>query len=117
MRNKAIASGFREGLARWFRLLRSWWQADRVRVSPLEGRLLRMQPPCIVRVLGRYAQVRGRRTGQTPRGPYVCYDCELDDGHAQLWVEPIGPLCGQRVRWIEPAKEHLLDAREVEVFG
>ncbi len=110
-------AGFRGRVARWVRLLRSWWQADRVRISPREGRLLRLEPPCIVRIGGRYAQVLHRRTGQTPEGPYVCYECEVDDQPAQLWVEPVGQAYMQRVRWSLAGVDASLLAEEVEVFG
>lgn len=110
-------SGFRGCLSRWFRLLCSWWQADRVRVSPREGRLLRLRPPCIVRVAGRYVQVLERTAGETRDGPYVCYACAVDDEPAQLWVSPLGAANVPLVRWNLAGISVHLHADEVEVFG
>ncbi len=135
-------------LANLVRLLPAWWQADRVRASPREGRLLRIMPPCIVRISGtarrahagstagspgvsasrrvdaagrddapRYVEVLRRRTGQTPRGPYVCYECETETGSAELWVEPVGEGCCPRVQWREGGERFKIDAQDVEVFG
>lgn len=110
-------AGFRGCLSRWFRLLRSWWQVDRVRVSPREGRLLRLSPPCIVRIMGRYAQVHHRRMGETHTGPYVCYECTVDDEPAQLWVMPSGEQYVQVIHWNHAGKRVHLHAEEIEVFG
>ena len=99
------------------RLFTNWWQADRVRTSPREGSLLRLRVPCIIRIHGRYAQVIGRRTGQTAAGPYVCYECEIDGTPADLFVEPIGERGVPMLRWREGRDERRLDAGDVEVFG
>ena len=104
-------------LMRAVRLLRSWWRADRVRLSPGEGRLLRLGAPCILRFGGRYVQVMRRRTGQTPGGPYVCYECEVDGQTGELWVEPTGERLPPRVAWREGGVVRVLAADEVEVFG
>jgi len=116
-------AGFRDSseergwLMRAVRLLGSWWRADRVRISPCEGRLLRLCVPCIVRVGGRYVQVVRRRTGQTPGGPYVCYECEIEGGRGELWVEPAGERCPPRVIWREAGMVRTLTPDDVEVFG
>ena len=55
------------------RLVHSWWQADRIRVSPAAGQLLRLHPPCWLFLDGQYVEVADRvvRDGT----PTVLYHC------------------------------------------
>ncbi len=118
-----MRAGFRETwfergwLMRAVRLLCSWWRADRVRIHPDEGRLLRLALPCIIRIGGRYGQVVRRRTGQTPAGPYIAYHCEIEGDPCELRVQPIGKRGTVAVRWRERGAEREMDAQEIEVFG
>lgn len=99
------------------RLIRAWWHADRVRVSPREGRLLRLQPPCIVRIGREYAQVSRRCNGQTDAGPYVRYDCTVDNRHASLLVELNPDLKDQAVFWTVDGETERYAADDIEVFA
>ena len=42
-------------------LARSWWQVDRIRTPPRDGALLRLSPPCLVRVRGAVLGFAARR--------------------------------------------------------
>ncbi len=99
-----------------FRLIASWWQVDRVRVSPDEGRLLRLEPPCVVVIESRPAEVLARTVGRTAAGPFVVYDCRSATGPYQLRVVPLGDGQVSCVCWIENGRERELAADDVEVF-
>ena len=110
-------AGLRGLFARVFRLLRSWWQADRVRISPSEGRLLSLPVPCILRIGGRYVQVRRRCTGMNADGPYVLYECIADTQPAQLIVSPCPAPRLQVVQWRCEGVGQALDPDDIEVFA
>ncbi|MEX2216808.1 MAG: hypothetical protein WD768_22025 [Phycisphaeraceae bacterium] len=116
-------AGLRGLFARLVRLLRWWWQADRVRISPREGRLLRLRPPCILRIGEAYVQVHRRCTGSLATGPYVLYECTIDSQPGQLIVSPgppgaPGPPSGSKlIKWRLAGETQDLDADDVEVFG
>jgi hypothetical protein len=40
-----------------WRLLHSWWRQDRIRLSPTEGRLLRLEQPCFLVIDGQPFEV------------------------------------------------------------
>ena len=71
-----------------FKLFRSWWQVDRVRISPTEGRLLRLIPPCIICVNGRPVEVLRRSVSRKTAEVIVQYDCLCEGRLAQLFVTP-----------------------------
>lgn len=98
-------------------LARSWWQVDRVRISPREGRLLNLRPPCLLRIDGAIAQVTARQAGQGARGPYVVYRCDDGGGDALLWVYPVGRTHRPLVRWQTGGGEITLSEEDVEVYG
>ncbi len=94
--------------------LRVWWQQDRIRISPNEGRLLRLQIPCILAVNGNLVELTGRTVCRSSTGNYVVYrgvatgsqlPCEL-----AVWPE-------QNVaRWTDGGGTRSLDPGDVEVF-
>jgi hypothetical protein len=98
-------------------LLRSWWQVDRIRVSPSAGRLLRLQPGNIVGIADRDIEVVSRCVSQSPSGSSICYQCRSADGSAQLCVTPVVFGVGERITWTEKDLERSLTADEVEVWG
>ena len=81
-----------DGIIRSLRgMLCAWWGADRVRVPPSEGRLLRLGPGSLIEIDGQMAEVRRRVVGRTAEGPYVLYRCESKrGGRFELRVEPRG---------------------------
>jgi hypothetical protein len=94
--------------------LRVWWQQDRIRISPNEGRLLRLQIPCILTVNGNLVELTGRTVFRSSTGNYVVYrgvvtgpgfPCEL-----AVWPEK------NLVRWTDRGGTRSLDPGDVEVF-
>lgn len=65
------------------RLLQWWWSCDRIRVSPREGRLLRLNPGDFLLIAGESACVLERRVAQESVH-YLCDtaygDCDLEVG-------------------------------------
>src|SRR5688572_8054988 len=49
-------------------LIDSWWRVDRIRASPREGRLLRIEPGTIVTINGEMLEITERIIRDTPRG-------------------------------------------------
>ena len=97
-------------------LLKSWWRVDRIRSSPAEGRLLRLQPPAFVVIDERTIEVTRRVVGQDRDGPFVVYDCLEDGLPARLLVRPAAGCETMPVRWLSPLGEREFDERDVSVF-
>ncbi len=110
-------SNFQRLFAAAINLLRHWWQVDRIRVSPREGQLLRLRPPCLLEVCSQPVEVRQRSVGQTQRGPYVVYHCVGEQGPCELWITPVGARYGPRLRWIASGGERELSVDDVQVYG
>jgi hypothetical protein len=98
------------------RLVSRWWQADRPRVAPREGRLLRIQPGAIVRIDSRVAEVVRRTVGEDQRGPYVVYHCQSGDQASDLRVVPWGTNGHYQLSWIREETARELTDDDVEVF-
>ena len=64
------------------RLLHWWWRSDRIRVSPAAGRLLRMAPPCFLRIAGVPAEVVARQVIRGGACPILVHHC----------VDALGPF-------------------------
>lgn len=102
-------------------LIWSWWRRDKIRVSPAEGRLLRLQPPCYLRLLGETVEVRARRP--LPGGGGVSYECvgteAIGVGELRVRISARGLRHPPEVDWlasgaVEPCP---LAADEVDVFA
>lgn len=98
------------------RLVVAWWRVDRVRVSPEEGRLLRLEPPCFVVVAGRPAEVLSRTLGRDPGGPFVSYECRHAQGDCRLRVGLTIDGATAAVSWTTDGVERSLRPEEVETF-
>ncbi|MEE8409947.1 MAG: hypothetical protein V3T05_10095 [Myxococcota bacterium] len=88
-----------------------------MRVSPAEGRLLRLEPPCILRIGGRVLEVVRRKVGQTPDGACVTYGCVDGTGRCELRVYPVGPTQQSTVHLSCDGRETVLVAADVDVYG
>lgn len=119
------------------RLVESWWQIDRVRISPREGRLLRLKPPCVVVVEDRPAEVLARTLGRgsattiagaapsiAEQGSVaeqssisVVYECRSAAGacRLRLAVAPGGTL--EAVYWTTDGRERRITEESVEVYS
>ena len=97
-------------------LLRSWWRVDRIRSSPVEGRLLRLQPPAFLVIEGRTIEITRRVAGQDRDGPFVVYDCLENGSDSRLLIRPTVDCVTMLVRWMSSCGERTIDDREVSVF-
>lgn len=108
------------------RLVESWWKIDRIRASPREGRILRMQPPCVVVVEDRPAEVLARTLGQTASTTagtamielmQVVYECRSARGPCELRlvVTASGAIAG--VSWTEDGVKRRIAETDVEVYS
>lgn len=106
LRNKPTALG-RLAQAVWG-LVRAWWKVDRIRVRPAEGRLLRLQPGCVISVEQRPVEIIRRHTKQSDASGTVLYDCSTADGTANLVVvsDGNGHVC--QLAWVEGGGTRLL---------
>lgn len=98
------------------RLLRSWWQVDRIRASPREGRLLRLRPPCILVIDGRVVEVVARTLAHDDDCVTVSYDCRQGQDVGCLTIRLAGGLTSNVV-WTAAGVERRLPADDVEVFA
>ena len=112
MSNSAVL-GFSKAL---LDCLRSWWRVDRIRASPIDGRLLRLHPPCFVVIEGRSFEVAQRVVGQDTAGPFVDYNVVGHDGPARLLVRLTVETSQTVIRWIGPEGERSLEPNDVGVF-
>jgi hypothetical protein len=87
-------------------LLHSWWGGDRVRIAPAEGRLLRLQPPCLLLIADQPAQVCRRRVC----GRRVVYFCRTIAGMGRLMIDRTG------VHWRRRRQVKRLRESDIEVF-
>jgi hypothetical protein len=95
-------------------LLHLWWYADRIRASPSDGRLLQLEPACLLRIRGEPAQVTGRHVRPVGTGVEVVYRCSAARGDFELVVSTgPGPSA---VALRRGAHEYAISADEVEVF-
>lgn len=97
-------------------LLRAWWRVDRIRVSPREGRLLRLVPPCYLEYGGDLWLVESRAVGTGAAGGYVTYRCSLEGQQGELTVLPAA-AGREQVRWMVDQQFVDVAADEFGVYG
>lgn len=98
-------------------LVRAWWHVDQVRISPYEGKLLRLQPPCIVRIGLHNWMLRARRVGSTAEGPYVLYSGDDGVQPCELRVLPTGSGFAAQVWFRTDGRAVELAEDDVVVYG
>lgn len=99
-----------------WQLALSWWQTDRPRASPREGRLLRLAPPAILRIDERLFEVVSRTVGESAAGPFVTYACRCGEAMSELRVSPAGSDFVASVHWTQGGREVELSEDDVEVY-
>jgi hypothetical protein len=99
------------------RLLHSWWRRDCIRVSPREGRLLALDPPCILIIGNDRVEVVARVRGPPGRQARVMYHCRVRAGPAELHVRMREGARGCDVCWRHQGDVRDLDEEDVEVLG
>ena len=82
-------------------LLRGWWRADRIRVSPNAGRLLRLGTGALLTIEGQAVEVLGRRLRRRPTGAIIAYDCLTPSGTARLFVKHSPDIAEPTAHWSE----------------
>lgn len=102
-----------------YRLIETWWKIDRIRASPRDGQLLRIEPPCVVVVDERPAEVVARTLGRTADaggGIQVDYDCRSAKGACRLRL--IVTACGAiaAILWTAEGTERTISEESVEVY-
>ena len=96
--------------------IRSWCRVDRIRASPIEGRLLRLHPPCFVVIGGNSFEIAHRIVGHDATGPFVDYNVIGKEGPCHLLVQLIVETSQTAIRWIGPDGKRSLEPAEVSVF-
>ena len=94
--------------------VRVWWQQDDIRVSPYEGRLLRIEVPCIIEFEGDLFEMTRRSVGRRNDGMYVAYG-----GQAAACGTECGLECrlGSRtVRWCDARGSRDVSEQMIGVF-
>ena len=91
-------------------LAQNWWKTDSIRISPAEGRLLNLQPPCYLRLGAEVLEVLQRRTADQS----VTYQCA--DG-SELLVEFSGLKHAPIISWRRSGHTLELSPSELEVFS
>ena len=108
-------------LARIFRalnrLVQSWWNVDRVRASPREGRILRLRPPAWILLDEREVEVLRRSVAHGAGGASVIYDCRTARGQAQIRVSTVGPVCCTQIYWFEEGRQQLLTEDQLQIWS
>jgi hypothetical protein len=66
--------------------VRAWWQVDRIRVSPGDGRLWNLKPGSITILDGQPVEIVGRTLLNIAESPIVVYDCRIEQGMVRLKV-------------------------------
>ncbi|WP_010588367.1 hypothetical protein [Schlesneria paludicola] len=101
--------------------MRSWWLHDRIRVSPLEGKLLRVQAGDLVQVGQAQAEVVERSVIDNPDGCTLSLACrtssdQTPSGDALLQIEltPEGDISA--ILWKENDRWRELSSIEVEIW-
>jgi len=80
----------RRGGKPWMGLIdtiRSWWRTDRIRVSPVEGQLLRLPPGSIISFEGQPIEISQRQVEPQESGKRIRYVCQTPAGIAELSVD------------------------------
>lgn len=109
MSNPTHELGFWPLVKQLARLLHSWWRRNAIRVSPEEGRLLRLEPSCYLLIRGQAVQVMGR----TVRGNrLVTYHCWTGASVGKLTIER-GAATAQ---WQSQEAVDSVMAAEIEVY-
>jgi hypothetical protein len=99
------------------RLLHSWWRRDCIRVSPREGRLLGLAPPCIVLINREVVEVLARVRSPPGGNARVTYHCRTRTGSAELHVRLDEGERSCHVHWRTSGQVRDLAEDDVEVLG
>ncbi len=102
-----------------FEFCQSVLSRDRIRVSPSDGRLLRLAPPCALTIGSETVRVVSRTVSETAFGPVVSYECETDFGMAELTVRLTGDYRGglsSEITWTNEQSRQAIAEQDVVVY-
>lgn len=102
----------------WLALLQQWWRADRVRISPRSGQMLRIEPPCILEIEGLRLAVQSREVFVDSDLPCIRYACCDEQGRSSeiLARPPMNADSQTLVEWITNDRRQLLDENEIGIY-
>jgi hypothetical protein len=69
-----------------WRLLRSWWRTDRVRIPLRDGELLQLQIGEVVVIRGSVVRITGRRVVRSSARVEVVYECATETEHGSMSI-------------------------------
>ena len=95
-------------------LFRTWWQKDRIRSSPSEGKLLRLASGAILSVNGTTIEVERRDVYETADGAVLRLHCRSNDAESDLWITGMGV---PTIVWCCADTDHRLTTDDVEVWS
>jgi hypothetical protein len=97
-------------------LLRRWWQSDRIRISPREGELLRLQPRGLLLIGDQRVRIESRRVMSGRAPARVIYECSGENGPATLQVELLQELGTTKIDWYCSGQVHRLSPLDITVY-
>ncbi|MGR9108759.1 MAG: hypothetical protein ACU843_17720 [Gammaproteobacteria bacterium] len=102
----------------WLAALKQWWRSDRIRISPGEGRLLRIAAPCILEIDGERWFVEFRESLRDEYGPSISYRCRDEkDRESEIRVSPSSHTGSRNeVLWTRDGQVRWLDESEVGIY-
>ena len=98
-------------------LVAAWWRADRVRISPREGELLRLRPGCVLVIAGKPVEILRRQAFQAGCTEGIRYECPTEEGPALLEVRFCENARQLAICWSVSGKIETLQEHQIEVFG
>lgn len=96
--------------------IRTWWICDRIRVSPREGRLLRIQVGDLLTICGSDFEVIERSTVLSETGQLLQLTCRTESGFAMLVVEVNQHLIHQTATLTQFGIQQTIDADDVQIW-
>jgi hypothetical protein len=102
------------GLGSLWGLVQTWWASDRIRISPREGRLLRLAPGALLGIEGEMLEVTQRTVHDLRSGPLVRYACRSADGDSELWVAALPELT---IVWTRIGRDRRLRSDDLEIWA
>ena len=98
------------------RLVRSWWVVDRIRVSPREGRLLRLGCGTLLRIRDEWFEIESRTVTAGPGTLWVTYECTTPGRRTRLRVRADASRHASSALWYDRNETGEIDVTTVEVF-
>jgi len=98
-------------------LFRAWWQVDRIRISPVAGKVLRLRRGAILVIDGQNIVVCGRRVIRQGGRICVVYDCQTPSDRAWLRIDPgDGVDASPQIEWVASDIVRRLRESDIEVW-